>query len=416
MQQSNAAISGHTRDLDNFRAAFGPSVGPPEALATLLPTFLPAIVKQLSGCLPRNGIERPQKVSLFQTATVSSPTDFFRRPKLSYDPNNTAWSRSTTKYGQKILESQGWAPGDFLGAKNAPHAAHHTAANASHIRVVLKDSNLGLGAKPGQSQEDGQTTGLVMFQDILGRLNGKSESQLETEQKSRSQVKRSMFIHQRWGSLRFVDGGLLVGAELQESPEEDSPRAEEMPPHVSRNVAPLKSKRHQETHLDISKRKKAKSKKSRDPVVDNAGGTGLESIPVLPGAPENQLSTQNQTMTTTSSCAENNPEELDGARTRAEKAERKLKRKMKGEKKHLPEAEISVALPVAGLVNPESSGNGAESHAIPVASGNNVRARTKADQGLRGGRNAVRQRYIQHKRMSMMDSKALNEVSPWLAP
>lgn len=28
-----------------------------------------------------------------------------------------------------------------------------------------------------------------------------------------------------------------------------------------------------------------------------------------------------------------------------------------------------------------------------------------------GGRHAVRQRYIQHKKMSMMDSKALDEVS-----
>ncbi|KAL2046045.1 hypothetical protein N7G274_001492 [Stereocaulon virgatum] len=332
-----------------------------------------------------------------------------KRAKLSYDPNNTAWSRSTTKYGQKILESQGWAPGDFLGAKNATHAAHKTANNASYIRVVLKDSNLGLGAKLGQSQEDGQTTGLDMFRDILGRLNGKSESQLETEQKSRSQVKRSMFVQQRWGSPRFVDGGLLVGAELRESPEEDSFKAEEMPPHMSRNVAPSKSKGHQETHLDISKWKKAKSKKSRYPVFDNAGSTGLKSISVLPGRPEEQLSMQNRT-TTTSSCADNNPEGLDVARRGSEKDKRKLKRKMKREKKHLPEAENSMALPVAGFVNFELSGNGAESHAIPDASGNNVRARTKADQGLGGRRNAIRQRYIQHKRMSMMDSKALKEI------
>ena len=160
-------------------------------------------------------------MSLLPSTIAYYPTDFSRRAKLSHDPNNTAWSRSTTKYGQKILESQGWTPGDCLGAKNAPHAAHHTAANASYIRIALKDDNLGIGAKPGRSQEDGQTTGLDMFQDILGRLNGKSESQLETEQMSRSQVKRSMFVEQRWGSLRFVDGGFLVGDKLQESPKEE---------------------------------------------------------------------------------------------------------------------------------------------------------------------------------------------------
>ena len=352
-------------------------------------------------------------MSLLQYTIAYYPTDFSRRAKLSHDPNNTAWSRSTTKYGQKILESQGWTPGDFLGAKNAPHAAYHTAANASHIRIALKDDNLGLGAKPGRSQEDGQTTGLDMFQDILGRLNGKSESQLEMEQMSRSQVKRSMFVEQRWGSLRFVEGGFLVGDKLQESPkEEDSLETKNAPPQLLGNVAPSKSKKQQKIQLDVSKRKKAKSKESREYEVEDAGSTGLESITVQLEAPEEQLSTQKPEMTTSSSCADDNPDELDEARRRAEKAERKLKRKMRREKKHPPEAENPTALPLPGLVKLQPSGSGAESKALPSTSEDNPPTRTKVLQGLGGGRNAVRQRYIQHKRMSMMDSKALNEASP----
>ncbi|KAK3167931.1 hypothetical protein OEA41_004377 [Lepraria neglecta] len=335
-----------------------------------------------------------------------------KRVKLSHDPNNTAWSRSTTKYGQKILESQGWTPGDFLGAKNAPHATHYTAANASHIRIALKDDNLGLGAKPGRSQEDGQTTGLDMFQDILGRLNGKSESQLEMEQKSRSQMKRSMFVEQRWGSLRFVDGGFLVGDKLQESPKEDSLETKNTPPQLLGNLALSKSKKHQKTQLDVSKRKKAKSKESRGYEVEDAGSTGLVSITVQLGAPEEQPSKQKPEMTTSSICADDNPDELDEARRRAEKAERKLKRKMRREKKHPPEADNPTALPVPGLFKPQPSGSGEKSKALPSASKDNPPSRTKVLQGLGGGRNAVRQRYIQHKRMSMMDSKALKEASP----
>lgn len=342
------------------------------------------------------------------------PTDFSRRAKLSHDPNNTAWSRSSTKYGQRILESQGWTPGDFLGAKNAPHAAHHTAANASHIRIALKDDKLGLGAKLGRFQEDGQTTGLDVFQDILGRLNGKSESQLEMEQKSRSQVKRSMFVEQRWGSLRFVDGGFLVGDELQESPKkEDSLETKNTSLQLLGNVVPSKSKKHQKTQLDVSRRKKAKLTESRDYKVEDAGSTGFESITVQLEAPEEQLSTQKPEMTTSSSCAGNNPDELGETRRRAEKAERKLKRKMRREKKHAPEAENPTALPIPDLVKPQPSGSGAESKALPsVSEDNPPTTRTKMLQGLGGGRNAVRQRYIQHKRMSMMDSKALNEASP----
>jgi Pin2-interacting protein X1 len=113
------------------------------------------------------------------------------------------------------MSSQGWKPGEYLGAKDAPHAEFHTAANISHIRVTIKDDNLGLGAKIGSGVGHGECTGLDAFKNLLGRLNGKDEEELEKEQKSREDLKRAIYTEKRWGSIRFVQGGFLVGDKIQ---------------------------------------------------------------------------------------------------------------------------------------------------------------------------------------------------------
>jgi Pin2-interacting protein X1 len=135
--------------------------------------------------------------------------------KLSHDPNNTKWTNDTQSFGHKIMASQGWQPGDYLGVKDAPHAEFHTAANASHIRVSIKDDNLGLGAKIGSGVGHGECTGLDAFTNLLGRLNGKDEEELEREQKSREDLKRAIYTERRWGSVRFVPGGFLIGDKIQ---------------------------------------------------------------------------------------------------------------------------------------------------------------------------------------------------------
>ena len=349
------------------------------------------------------GLSAPRKLVCSGVVPQSCPADFYRRVKLSHDPNNTTWSRNTTKYGQKILESQGWTPGEFLGATNVPYAAYHTAANASHIRIVLKDDTLGLGARPGRSQEAGPTTGLDMFQNILGRLNGKSESQLATEENSRSLVKRSMFVEQRWGSLRFVSGGFLVGDDLLKPSNEDSFGTKNTPTDLPEDLSQKKSKRHHKKVLDISNREKSKSKPS-EKEVDHGIFTEKNAITTQLEAPREQSHEQKPELKTSPSDADEN---LDKARRKAEKAKRKLKRKAKIEAENVtPRA----AQPSPELVNPQSLDNRGEPKDIPVASDNNPVTRTSALHGFGGGRQAVRHRYIQQKKMAMTNSKTLNEV------
>jgi Pin2-interacting protein X1 len=114
------------------------------------------------------------------------------------------------------MAAQGWQPGEYLGAKDANHAEHYTAANASHIRVMIKDDNLGLGAKIGSGVGHGECTGLDAFKDLLGRLNGKDEDEIEKEQKSREDLKRAIYTEKKWGSVRFVRGGFLIGDKIQD--------------------------------------------------------------------------------------------------------------------------------------------------------------------------------------------------------
>ncbi|KAI9889051.1 MAG: telomerase inhibitor [Vezdaea aestivalis] len=141
-----------------------------------------------------------------------------KRVKLSQDPNNTRWSNSTTSYGQKIMKSQGWTSGQLLGAQDALHVEHHTAANASHIRAVLREGNLGLGARKGGGKIGDDCTGLDAFESILGRLNGKDEKLLQSEERVKAKIRTCRYVDSRWGMIHFVKGGLLVGDEMEEHP------------------------------------------------------------------------------------------------------------------------------------------------------------------------------------------------------
>ena len=148
-----------------------------------------------------------------------------RRKKISHDPNNTHWASSTTNYGHRILTSQGWTPGTYLGAHNASQAGSYSAASLSRIRVTLKEDTLGLGAKIQAGAVQGEHAGLDAFQSLLGRLNGRSEAENIRAQSVRHNVRRVTYVEQRWGAMRFVKGGLLVGTKSDEETEDVSQEA-----------------------------------------------------------------------------------------------------------------------------------------------------------------------------------------------
>ncbi|KAH8698253.1 hypothetical protein BGW36DRAFT_375721 [Talaromyces proteolyticus] len=206
-----------------------------------------------------------------------------KKVKLSHDPNNTKWSRSTDGFGHKIMTSQGWTPGSYLGARNAPHADTFTVASASHIRVTLKDDTLGLGARSRVMGND-EPTGLDAFQGLLGRLNGKSDTQLEKEQRKRDDDRLAIYAQKKYQMVNFVSGGYLAPEKSEAFPESRDVLSEKL----NAEDRPTDT-RNRETNNDISefdekatvsgvikekakkkdKKRKAKPKKSTEDIEND---------------------------------------------------------------------------------------------------------------------------------------------------
>ncbi|KAI9831265.1 MAG: telomerase inhibitor [Phylliscum demangeonii] len=162
------------------------------------------------------------------------------KQKLSRDPNNTAWTRSTTNYGHRIMSAHGWQPGMDLGAGCAqanantnanPNPNPHTHATPSaslYLRLAVKDDKLGLGANRtglggangGVLRAAGYATGLDGLQDLFGRLNGNEDAEVEKVRAAREELRMQELAERRWGKtgggLRgFVSAGWLVGSVVQ---------------------------------------------------------------------------------------------------------------------------------------------------------------------------------------------------------
>jgi len=297
-----------------------------------------------------------------------------KRAKISHDPNNTNWSKSSTSYGRKMLLSQGWTPGTYLGAVDAPHAHLHSDANASHIRVAVKDDNLGLGAKRGSGVSIGECVGLDVFQGLLGRLNGKSEEVLEKEQKSRDDLKRAIYTERRWGALRFVSGGVLVGDKIEKLVEAEKLRlagnlANARPPKPSSNVR-NESKVVEEAQLS--------------PTLDPKPSEEDEASMTVKEPPDGKKNLTVSDSNITISIVK--------AKKKAEKAQMKLDRRKRKEERRAARAAQTPVTSSASTTSESRSGSAPSS----------VTAL--------GGRHAIRNRYIMHKKMAMMDPKALNEI------
>lgn len=111
------------------------------------------------------------------------------------------------------MSKQGWKEGQSLGNRDSVHVGLNDVDRlaAARVGVLFKDNNLGLGAKHKSKDIEGQRTGLDAFQGLLGRLNGKSDQELQKEEQKIEDRKLAMYAKGRWGGMVFVKGGTLVG-------------------------------------------------------------------------------------------------------------------------------------------------------------------------------------------------------------
>ncbi|KAM3508690.1 hypothetical protein MY10362_001054 [Beauveria mimosiformis] len=343
------------------------------------------------------------------------------RRKISNDPNNTKWTRDTTSFGQKILRSQGWQPGQFLGAQDAPHAELHSAASASYIRVVLKDDMKGLGFNKAREDE---VTGLDVFSDLLSRLNGKSEAAVREDQDARLAVKTHRYVEMRWGPMRFVRGGLLVGDTLEEDGTAESEAGEDEKTKKTEGQKGKKDKKRgkrkveeeqgEEVEADSeAARNKDKKRRRKEEDEDDAAETKRRKKEKKEKKETKKLAKSRNE----SDDSEDNELDEKAAKKKAKKEKKektKEKREKKEEKKRRKAAKAAAATADSPNSSSSSSSSGDDDDKDETDAGTSATSVTAGSSSGTatplGHRTFVRSRYIAQKRQAVMDAKALAQI------
>ena len=238
---------------------------------------------------------------------------------------------------------------------------------------------MGLGAKIGSGQGAGECTGLDNFQDLLGRLNGKTEAVIKKERRGREDIKRVLYADRRYGGWgKFVSAGHLVGDIIVEG------QLDPISTLDAGESVTIPEGLHSAVTTDMS-RPSASTEKIRQkiPMVAETGDDGdLMLFDALHSA---KKSTHGEAKA--EKRAEKVKRRLDRAERKAVRAAQKVKKEIisSSEQTPTPEDLITIAQPKAariGSTNPTFA----------------------------GGRHALRRKYIMQKKAATMDIKALNEI------
>lgn len=309
------------------------------------------------------------------------------------------------------MRSQGWAPGQYLGAENASHSEYYGAANASHIRAVLKDDSLGLGAKRNQGDE---CTGLDALQDLLSRLNGKSEESLGEEQKKREDLKINKYLHRKLGTVTFVYGGLLVGDKVQEladSMKDKTQDAAQVPgseetsgesSEAGKKEKKSKKRKAEEAEgVQSDSKKDKKSKKSKSQDADEDSKSKRKEKKDKKKRKEKDASDKDEDSTP------DDAEEDASDRKKAKKEKKEKRRKAKLENDDEDAADTSD--PKSKKSKKKSKADKDEPTPQPTESSTPTASGTSTPSIPT--RHLARSRFIAQKRAAVMDQAALNQVN-----
>lgn len=288
------------------------------------------------------------------------------------------------------MTSQGWTPGSYLGARNANHSDTFTAASASHIRVTLKDDTLGLGARSPTLGND-NVAAIDAFQGLLGRLNGKSDVQLEQEQRKRDDTRLAVYASQKWQAVTFISGGFLV----QEKPD-DALKSKTKKKHGSPNYAIVADQTSSDELGDGSA-------DDVSPLVEDAVSNSKTEKASKDTDEKDKKEKRRKKKEKSDKKAKKNKEE----KKKKEKKEKKEKRD-KEEKKKAKKDSSKKRRRAEKDVESESS----DSSSSDEADNKTIQQNTVSLQAPRPNwRHAIRGRHIQQKRMAIMDERSLGEVS-----
>lgn len=277
-----------------------------------------------------------------------------------------------------MMTKQGWKEGQSLGNRDSAHLGLNDVDRlaAARVGILFKDDNLGLGAKKKSKDIEGQRTGLDAFQGLLGRLNGKSDAELQEAEKKVEDRKLEMYAKGRWGGLVFVKGGILVGSIKEREQVEAEPKNTPDTDQKDGSDAVQEQKRKEEKKQRKEERRKRKeekaarktSKKARKSAAEEEDSEDISST--QPPSVHRSPTTQPPDEAVSSASSDNEVEHASTAAAR-------LKRK-----------------------------RSSDSPSVARASNTQVVATTKT----RNGRHLLRGRNIEAKRMAFSDIKGLDEI------
>ncbi|TGZ82840.1 hypothetical protein EX30DRAFT_362454 [Ascodesmis nigricans] len=334
------------------------------------------------------------------------------KTKVGVDPRNTFWTSNTERFGHKYLSNLGWTPGTALGDKSSSYHSSGHISSASHtgVKIVLKDDTLGIGAKKGA--QDGECTGLLGLEGLLGRLNGDEEKvkrvQMEEERR------KNEWVGGRYGVV-FVRGEVWTGEDFsklikkpgKEKKEEKAESKEEKKKEKKRKRGDdgeskeKRSRREKSAASEDESRKRSKSRsksKSKTP----SGNDESSNEDTSAGADVSEDSSTSKKRKKSEKKEEGRSEESKKEKKKRKKEEKAERKARKAEKKKRKEK---------AQKDDESSSSESESETQASGSATPVfTAPPQVQKRVLVGRHAVRARFIAAKRSAVMDAAALNEI------
>ena len=321
------------------------------------------------------------------------------------------------------MRSQGWAPGEYLGAKDASHSEYYGAASASHIRAVIKDDNMGLGARRNQGDE---CTGLDALQDLLSRLNGKSEEAMGEERRKREDTKINKYLHRKLGTVRFVYGGLLVGDKVQEladSLKEKDQGAARVPgpdgagppsaegEGAKKEKKSSKKRKSEDREGTASEPKKSKKRKTGDADEDSKSKRKDKKDK------KDKKKSKDKDVAREDSEASQKDDESDEAAATLKKAKKEKKEKKEKRRKAKEGDDDEKSADAPDSQSRKKKKRKSDSEAGGEASQASTKASTPSGSGISTPisgavphRHLARSRFIAQKRAAVMDQAALNQI------
>jgi Pin2-interacting protein X1 len=271
---------------------------------------------------------------------------------------------------------------------------------------VLRDDNAGLGVQKGKSNAD--TFGLATLSGIFGRLNGKSEVEVQKQAETVRDLELQTYQSQKWGLMNFVYGGLLVGDKMEEG---------ERKRLAEHNANFLQSKRKAEadtpSEATSSKKRKHDSAKSSDSASessDDSEAESKESKKKQKKRSKKEEGTDSSSETATKASKKERKEKhkkdsksgdsSEKAKAKEEKRARKEARRKRREEKQARKAAKGKAS--AQTSRDQSSESSEDDDAAPTPK--------PTTPSFASGRLAVRQRYIMQKRQAGMNPQAMAEI------